>query len=568
MGRAAELAARWRAVWPDALRVWGPFLNLHEPTLHPTEKAAAAAGLTGSFAAFSLYDREVMIDMAAVVRLGLGDLPLEVLAHEIGHHVLCPADLADKARLLVRVRRGLPGMEQHAPMIQNMYADLLINDRLLRSRGLRMAEVYLRVRDRSGQDPLWRFYQRIYEVLWALPAGTLTVGEVDATMEGDAQLGAKLVRVYATEWLGGAGGFAALCLRYLEESTTEQPRRLTCVGVVGADAQIPGLTRLDDETEILHPALDPRVNEYADEPAAADSSPTDAPPSGGQYRQPFEYGQLLRQLGLELSAQELAARYYRERALPHLVPFPVRRQRPATEHLPEGLGTWDVGEPLEAVDWLASTLRSPVVVPGVTTVQRLTGPVAGDDRDVRPVDLDIYVDSSGSMPNPSTYESFLTLAGAILALSALRAGARVQVTLWSGTNQYTCTDGFTRDERSVLAVLTGHFGGATAFPLHVLRDTYADRDRPTHILVISDDGVDTMFRPADERGRPGAEIAAAALAAGGAGGTLLLRLYSDKQRKKIAALATGWDVRRVVKWDELVEFAADFSRRTYERSGR
>jgi hypothetical protein len=104
-------------------------------------------------------------------------------------------------------------------------------------------------------------------------------------------------------------------------------------------------------------------------------------------------------------------------------------------------------------------------------------------------------------------------------------GARVQVTLWSGTNQFTCTDGFVRDERAILGILTGHFGGATAFPLHVPRDTYRERDRPTHLVVISDDGVDTMFRPTDELGTRGAAIAAA-----GAGGTLLLRLYSEGAR--------------------------------------
>lgn len=313
--------------------------------------------------------------------------------------------------------------------------------------------------------------------------------------------------------------------------------------------------------EVRHPALDPRVNEFAPEPEQEPTSDT-----GSQYREPFEYRQILHQLGLNLSAQEAAARYYRERALPHLVPFPVTRRTPSTEQLPEGLSTWDVGEPLEAVDWLATTLRSPVVVPGMTTVQRLTGPTEGDDHDDRPVDLDIYVDSSGSMPNPTERVSYLTLASVILALSALRVGARVQVTLWSGTNQFTHTDGFVREERAILAVLTGFFGGATAFPLHILRDTYRTRPHPTHIVVISDDGVDTMFRPTDELGTPGAAIAARALETAGAGGTLLLRLYSEQQRTEIAALAPDWHVHRVTNWDELVSFAATFSRQTYERS--
>lgn len=559
-----DLARTWRAHWPEALRAWGPFINLHDPRMFAATPDAAKAGLTGSFAAFSLYDREVMIDLDAVTRLGLADLPLEVLAHEVGHHVLCPADLADQGRLLARVRRGLPGLEKHAPLIQNMYADLLINDRLQRGRGLRMAEVYQRVR--GSADPLWTFYQRIFEILWALPAGTLVTGDTDAALEGDAQLGAKLARVYATDWLGGAGGFAALCLRYLEKSVeeaTERMRRLLCVGVVDENAQIPGLTSLDDG-EILHPALDPRVNEYAAEPESA----KDRPPSGGQYRQPFEYGQLLAQLGLEVSAQEAAARYYRERALPHLVRFPVRTTPLSTEPLPEGHGQWDVGEPVEAVDWLATTLRSPVVVPGVTTVQRIAGTVEGDRRDTQPVDLDIYVDSSGSIPNPARYESFLALAGAILALSALRVGARVQATLWSGARQFTSTDGFVRDERAVLSILTGYFGGGTAFPLHVLRDTYHDRDRPAHIVVISDDGVDTMFERPDEQGTPGSVVSAAALESAGAGGTLLLLLRSERERERIAALAPGWDVRMVTSWEDLVAFAAAFSRRTYERSDR
>jgi hypothetical protein len=85
-------------------------------------------------------------------------------------------------------------------------------------------------------------------------------------------------------------------------------------------------------------------------------------------------------------------------------------------------------------------------------------------------------------------------------------------------------------------------------------------------VVISDDGVDTMIRHTDERGTPGGEIAAAALSAAGAGGTLLLRLHNERAREHIAGMTPGWDVHRVTNWDELVAFAAAFSRRTYERN--
>jgi hypothetical protein len=183
------------------------------------------------------------------------------------------------------------------------------------------------------------------------------------------------------------------------------------------------------------------------------------------------------------------------------------------------------------------------------------------------VDLDLYIDSSGSMPDPRTTVSYLALAGAILALSALRVGARVQATLWSGTNQFARTDGFVRDDTAILRVITGFFGGATAFPLHVLRDTYAEPRRPTHIVVISDNGVDTMIEAVDERGRPGADIAATSLAAAGAGGTLVLNLWSDAEEARLRALTPGWDLRRVTDWPDLVDFAAAFSRRHYDRQG-
>jgi hypothetical protein len=179
------------------------------------------------------------------------------------------------------------------------------------------------------------------------------------------------------------------------------------------------------------------------------------------------------------------------------------------------------------------------------------------------------------MANPQVNISFPALAGAIICLSALRAGARVQATLWSGTHQCSSTPGFVRDETSLLKVLTGYFGGGTAFPIHQLRNTFAARkptDRPAHILVISDDGVNTMFSN-DEQGNSGWKVSADALEKARGGGTMVLNLptqwmdyanrpgaYADILR---ARDEQGWDVHPVASWEQLVEFARAFSHRRY-----
>src|SRR5207248_635264 len=83
-----------------------------------------------------------------------------------------------------------------------------------------------------------------------------------------------------------------------------------------------------------------------------------------------------------------------------------------------------IGSPLEEIDWLHTILASPHVIAGRTTMERTWGVSEGGEPEKRPVDLDLYVDCSGSMPNPQVTVSYLALAGAIVALSALRVGAR------------------------------------------------------------------------------------------------------------------------------------------------
>jgi len=589
MSSAAQqtVLANWRAAWPQALADWSRFTRLQAPRLCDTSVEAAKEGLSGSFAMIRLADQRVVIDLPQVLRLGLQDHAREILAHEIGHHVLAPATATDHARLLARIRRALPTLEAHAPMVANLYTDLLINDRLQRQCGLRMAEIYQRLASvASGSSPLWQLYMGIYEQLWQQPAGSLGGPAVeDAGLRGDAWLGARVIRTYAGEWMEGAGRFSALLLPHLLETVSDaRVDALMDTRHAGRGSQPVGLDRLEDDelAPVLHPALDPRII-GEDEPGTDDVVSAPAPaastPGHGQTREPFEYGEILRAAGLDMDPQQFAVRYYRERALPHLIRFPVSPQPQSQELELEGLEPWEPGDALDAVDWLQTLMQSPTVVPGVTTVQRVMGPAPGNEPANEPIDLDLYVDSSGSMPDPQQVTSWLTLAGAVIALSALRAGARVQATLWSGKQQCLHTDGFVRDEDDILKVLVGYFGGATAFPIHRLRSTYAQRPagaRAVHILHISDDGITTMFEQ-DERGNSGWDVAAQALRAARAGGTMALNLYSPLPATLagakgwtadlLRAREQGWDIHVVRDMADLLAFARDFSQRHYQQPG-
>ena len=571
----AALRAAWLSAWPAALALWSKFTRLTEPRWCFTAAEAEAEGLTGSFAMIRLTDQAVVVNLEDIAARQLDAFALEILAHEIGHHIYTPADLDDHARLIARTRWGLPTREHLANFVSNLYADLLINDRLQRSAGLSMAAVYLALNNGST-DPLWTFYMRTYEILWRLQKGTLAKGDLTDRLEGDAHLGARLIRSYARDWLDGAGKYAALCLPYLLDDNGQAAQQILRgwrdMENASAGGMPHGLTEMDagERESAIHPSHDPELSGLGQRPAHEKPPSESGGPGGsqGQHREPFQYGEILKALGVNLSPHEVAIRYYRERAAPHLVPFPTELRPESTEPLPEGLEPWDIGSPLEAADWTESVKLSPTVIPGLTTVQRVWGTTEGSQPKREPLDLDLYIDSSGSMPNPQVNVSYLSLAGAIISLSALRAGGRVQATLWSGARQFLTTGGFITDPHRILEIITGYFGGATTFPIHILRDTFAQRtpvDRPVHILHISDDGITTMFAN-DEKNNSGWDVARTALTKARGGGTMVLNLYRDWQKDADLQRAhdeQGWQIHVVRSWEDLVAFARWFSRLKY-----
>jgi hypothetical protein len=474
--------------------------------------------------------------------------------------------------------KAAPSKEHLAALVLNLYEDLLINNRLQRSAELDIAGVY-RALGKGSTDALWTFYMRIYEILWSLEKGALAGGKITPELEVDALLGARLVRAYQRDWVRGAGRFACLCLPYLLEDDGVAVRGLLegwlDTDGAGAGAEPFGLTELDaDElTDITHPALDHTLNDAAEEASQGQGSNRPGREQLGgvknqdRYRGVLDYGELLKGLGIELSEQAVAVRYYRERALPHLVKFPVRENMTSVEPHPEGLEEWDVGDGLERADWLESVMRSPHVIPGVTTVQRTYGEARGRELHIDPVNLYIGIDCSGSMPNPQRLLSYPVIAATIMALSALRVRAKVKVVLSGEPGETYAMPDFSGSESEVLGVVTNYLGCGTAFGIHRLGDTFKQErtdERPVHILIITDSDIFAHLN--EVRGnQQGWSVAEQALNVARGGGTFVLHMPHIQNQLEVDRLVKmGWNVYRIHDWEELIQFARDFSRRQYQ----
>lgn len=589
---AADLAAidhaasRFRAAWPGALVAFSPYTRLAPPILCHTREDEQREGLQGSFAMIRIRDERIVIGLAQIVERALGDHAHAILAHEVGHYVHAPGTLLEHVRLHDRIRRTLPPeLASHAALVANLYTDLLLNDRLQRSNTADIAAVYVALRG-PDTSALWTVYMRAYERLWLLAPGTLTAPPPD-DLEGDADLVARIVRTFRDRWLDGAPSFALLIAPYLESLPTEHSGLAPWMDTAGAslgDGVPDGLTDDDfDPASVRHPAVDPALGDDGEEPGEAatpePAAPTTRPAPGAArgsdgrpdrrkvVRGPKEWLDLLRAVGVKREPRELVARYYRELAMPNVVPFPAQRIERAGEPLPEGLDVWEAGGALEAIDWFETLARSPVVVPGLTTVQRVHGVTEGGEPERRPPDLYVGIDCSGSMGNPAHQVAYPVVAGVVLTLSALRAGARVMACLsgeWHGQGQFTQTPGFVRDERAVLGVLTDYLGTGCSFGLPRLVTTFVDAPkprRPVHILVVSDSD---LFSEIDGT-QDGWALARRAVEQAGGGASAVLRLgRGDHYAPHLQQLRdAGFTPYLVASELELVAFARAFARRTF-----
>jgi hypothetical protein len=365
----------------------------------------------------------------------------------------------------------------------------------------------------------------------------------------DAASIATLARIFAHDPVAGALPFGLIMAPYVaiaESVEAEKSRRFGKAGAgkspgigLGCAEDSPAptsaeMTRVLGDRRMWEPA---RVPEGVHLPVVA--SPTaESEPSAGSLGQGLGLAETV-DLYDQADADTVTAAWYRAQAAPHVRSWSTRRSLRPVAELPGPLEQWDAGEDLADLDWAGTLQASPVIVPGVTTKRR-----AYLDDEPEPgkgsITLDLYIDSSGSMPDPRK-GSAAVLAGAILCLSILKGGGKVRVTSFSGPGDVAGQPGYLGKSEPILKDLLFFFGRGTSFPLDLYGDRYRGLKAPhsaeaRHVVVLSDDGLSSMFGAGNEQYSTVAATVRGVLSTG------TLMLLDPRKSVAEAAARAGYDV--------------------------
>ncbi|MFG6475246.1 VWA domain-containing protein [Microbacterium sp. P06] len=585
------LDAPTREAWAAAQRTWG--VRMSDPHLLP-----GAGQKAGSFAWFT-FPPAVSVDPTMLADLGVAGEIESVFAHELGHHALAPSTRIDSLKIRHQMARALTASgargvrADHAGHLANMWNDLLVNTRLalLQRRearaggetgepGIVRAMRITTVPGFDSADRLWWVYRRTYELLWQLVPGSLcppvppppaasaapthvpqetplskipekfrekeialraarraaaeAARALDAVITSvpalDADLAAGLVRTFSADPVSGALRFGMLAAPYLVEAERAGSGDAAAAGPMfgracAADGSPP------TAAELGRVLADGRLRGSIPAPEGRSAD-------AGGAGQGFGVAETLA-LYDTADADAVMAAFYRAEAAPWVRPFTQRAPAEPEAALPGPLALWEVGDDVADIDWAATVRTSVDIVPGITTRRR-----TWLDDDAAPaetsLELDIYIDSSGSMPDPRR-GSPAVLAGTILALSVLRGGGRVRVSSFSGPGEVAGSERFSRDHVAIVRDLTTFFFGGTSFPLDLYGRRYDglrtdDPNARRHVVVLSDDGLMSMFGVGNE------PYASTAATVRGVLTTATLVLLDRRRQVADAAAAAGYDV--------------------------
>jgi hypothetical protein len=542
----AELDRLVTAAWPKAQERWSRFLLLRPPVPDGSQPTVAH---------IHLGTRQVGLHYTMIRERGLADCVEAILAHEVGHHVRYPATLAVQARLLMLERALLP-LPNYS--VVNLFTDLLINDALRPAYEDKFVRVYQAFAADGGDrpDPAFLFYLAAYEERWGLDPGTLLGPRTDgfaASYPGyraDAQvLGDRLFHLgpnLYTQFLY----FVSVVSRYVDPDDPRADGRGLACEAAGptADDWAEALTPDGQEREAIRRAaregwLDEDARDRLTDREALDRRIWSLP---GQDTD-----------DATLVPEVMAAYYRREAERFLLKPPPQRRLGEATT--PTTLDDWEPGDNPREIDWPATLLAHGPALGAARPLRRdRVAEVEGWEAPLWQPRVEIYLDVSGSMPDPRTTCNAMTLAALVLATGAVRAGGWARAVLYSGAPVPFWE--WSRSETELARFLMHYVGGGTEFPFDLLDQSVTEcgPDQPIRVAIS-----DTDFHVNYEQRSGSGSVARAVKASPRF--ILLLHVPADDPRSA-AYTAAGATVIPVVNLDDYPGMAGKLAAALFERT--
>lgn len=514
LSAAAERAARWHR----ALDRWSGAIELRLP------KETRRKGVIGCI---DLQTRQTLINFRRLRKLGLVHCEEALFAHEIGHHIRYPHTLV-RARQHTRFLRselaelalawGLPSLGQAAregrcDSLLNLLYDLLINTDLRPHYEAEFIALYTALSG-EGEDPIFGFYLALYEALWYLPDGAL-VGPAHRAALDAADPGWRSSAAACAQFIANRPDNR--CLQLVRFLVALRPffaagARSSPEASPEGDSGFGGQMDPADTARVLRPLpgeAEARSWRKGQAPKSGLGAHSGGSQPGGSAGAPGQsQGDPVRDAQAVLAGlcDQTAVALATYRRLADKTPLEVPpSHEPGLPEVPGLPVEWHLGDRVSSIDWFTTLTRSGVAIPGVTIQKRTWMPAEAvpGHREVPWVEL--YVDSSGSMPDPVKALNHAILAGFILVDAATRAGGRVRVVQYS--HRFEAMPDFVASPRLARAALLGYVGGGTRYPWEELHRSVGKWGRRAHIarVVISDsDFCYNVRRPPDEAVRDAA----------------------------------------------------------------
>jgi hypothetical protein len=467
--------------WKDALAVWDVAVSLSPPEPWKGEGRSHWKG-DEPLAYIDLETRQVVVNLPLLEKLGAARSLTAVLAHEIGHHVRFPHSLGLAASLQVLEKRLIPGLRQS---LTNLFFDLLVNEYVGRTRADELCHVYQGfLRDAGIPSPMFCFYLALYEELWAKPEGHLVPEAGRKAMAKDYAGWRAEARLFVQTFYALPGiqlQFVYFCSRFIRY--IPEPEKLAFTIPLAHDVPAPDEDDLDSAVRGLGAAEAEDALKEAEARGFLEETGITARANGDPLATIDAITRHMPGHGAAAFKQALVSRHYKRLVDRHLIKPPTAASTPEPS-LPTVPEDWEWGDSPRTIDWTATLVaRGPL------------GPAQPLRRDLEPEEpapgtqafpaVEVYLDTSGSMPDPSRAENAMTLAAQILAASALRKQGVVRGIVYS-SGKPLVSDWMYDEERARLFLLQ-YAGGGTDYPFDVLEASARERSDVVRVVISDSD---------------------------------------------------------------------------------